>query len=70
MGVFHLVSLKYDPDILHYSNVTWTADSLYYVSGNMPIWNPSDKKLRRNDVITKNNGKIWTSAKPGKLYAT
>ena len=23
---------------------------------------------RHNDVITKNNGKIWTSAKPDKLY--
>ena len=24
--------------------------------------------LRHNDVITKNNGKIWTSAKPDKSY--
>ena len=24
--------------------------------------------LRHNDVITKNNGKIWTFVKPGKLY--
>ena len=36
----------------------------------MQIWKPYDKKWRHNDIITKNNGKMWTSAKPNKLYIT
>ena len=34
----------------------------------MQIWKPCDKKWRHNDIITKNNGKMQTSAKPNKLY--
>ena len=35
----------------------------------MQIWKPCDKKWRQNDVITKNNGKMWTSEKSVKLYS-
>ena len=34
----------------------------------MLIWRPNNNKRRHNDVITKNNGKIRTSAKPNKIY--
>ena len=34
----------------------------------MQIWKPCDKKWCHNDIITKNNEKMWTSAKTTKLY--
>ena len=34
----------------------------------MVIWKPNDKKSPHNDVITKDNHKIQTLAKPSKLY--
>ena len=34
----------------------------------MHIWKVNNNKKRYNDVITKNKPKIWTSAKPIKLY--
>ena len=34
----------------------------------MLIWKPNNNKRRHNVVITKNNDKIWTSAKPNKIY--
>ena len=34
----------------------------------MQIWKPCDKKWRHNDIISKNNRKVRTSAKPNKLY--
>ena len=49
---------------------TWQADSSFKVPQNMQIWKPCDKKWRHNDIITKNNGKMRTFAKPNKLYIT
>ena len=48
-----------------YRTETLQADSLLQ---NMQIWMPCDKKWRHNDVITKNNEKMWTSEKQVKLY--
>ena len=36
----------------------------------MEIWKLNNNKWRHGDVVTKNNGKIRTSAKPNKLYIT
>ena len=44
------------------------ADSPFNVPQNTQIWKPCDKKWRHNDIITKNNEKMRTSAKPNKLY--
>ena len=51
-----------------YSIETFQPNSLWYVSQNMQIWKPCDKKLCHNDVISKNNRKVQTSEKPVKLY--
>ena len=47
---------------------TWQPDSSFKVTQNIQIWKPCDKKWRHNDIITKNNRKMRTSAKPNKLY--
>ena len=57
-------SVNFDPDNLE----DWNLEGWYYVLQNILICNPSDNKWRQNDVITKNNGKMRTSAKPDKLY--
>ena len=51
-----------------YSIKTLEADTLSKaLQNNMQIWKPCDKKWRHN-VITKNNGKMRTSAEPSKIY--